>query len=396
VGRDSNEPAGIGIVGCGNIFPYYVRGLRRFPQLWIVGVADLAHDRARDAERALGVRAFGTVPALLASAEVDVVVNLTPPAAHASVTMAALDADKDVFVEKPLATTLAEAGAVLRHAGATGGRLGCAPDTFLGSAIQTARAAVDAGAIGEPIGVAGFIPSTRSEEWHPDPTFLFRPGGGPVLDMGPYWIAALVNLFGPVTEVSGATRIGATPRLVTHVNRLVDSIDVEVATHASATLRFANGVIGTLLMSFDIWHTDLPHLEIYGTTGALRLPIPDHFDGAVRVRRNTGDAAWMELDPILPESGERGKAPQLLRGVGVADLVQANAGGSHRTSADFAYHVLEVLTSVEAASAEHAVIRLQSTCERPKALSLDADLALMPWAAAQGSDRRLRGGPTRP
>jgi predicted dehydrogenase len=383
MGNDSNEPAGIGIVGCGNIFPYYVHGLRRFPQLRIVGVADLDADRARDAERALDVRAFATVPALLESADVDVVVNLTPPIAHGSVTIAALEAGKDVYVEKPLAASLTEASAVVRHALATGRRLGCAPDTFLGSAIQTARAAVDVGAIGDPIGVAGFIPSTRSEEWHPDPTFLFRLGGGPVLDMGPYWIAAMVNCFGPVTEVSGAARIGATPRLVIHADRLVDSIDVEVATHASATLRFANGVIGTMLMSFDVWHMDLPHIEIYGTTGALRLPIPDHFDGAICVRSNVGDASWMELDPVLPESGERGKAPQLLRGLGVADLVQANAGGPHRTSADFAYHVLDVLTSVETANEEHAVIQLQSVCERPMALSLETDIALMPWAAAK-------------
>jgi predicted dehydrogenase len=244
---------------------------------------------------------------------------------------------------------------------------------------------LDAGAIGDPIGAAAFVSSTRAEEWHPDPTFLFRPGGGPLLDMGPYYIAALVNCLGPVAEVSGATRIGATPRLVTHSDRLVDSIDVDVATHTSATLRFANGAIGTLLMSFDIWHEDLPHIEIYGTAGALRLADPNDFDGAVRLRRNT-ESHWEELEPVLPQGGEPGNDDQqMLRGIGVADLVRANAGGPHRASGEFAYHVLEVLASVEAASAQHTVVSPQSTCERPPALSLEADAALMPWASVSGS-----------
>jgi predicted dehydrogenase len=354
----------VGIVGCGNIFERYFTGISRFPYLHVRGCADIDVGRAEAAAKTFAIEAWPTVEGMLADPSVDVVVNITPPAAHGTVTMAALAAGKHVYVEKPLAATLAEANEVVACAAATGRRLGCAPDTFLGSAAQTARAAVDDGAVGEPIAVAAFVTHTRAEEWHPDPTIFFQPGGGPLLDMGPYFVTEMVNCLGPVAEVSGATRIGAAPRVVTAPNRLVDLVEVEVATHASAVLRFRSGVVGTVMMSFDVWHHELPYIEIYGTRGALRLADPNGFDGGVMLKLNA-EKEWRPLPPVFAQSGRPGTRDQMLRGMGVADLVCSLGGTAPRASAALGYHVLEVLESVETASSEHAVVQLQSTCERP-------------------------------
>jgi predicted dehydrogenase len=354
----------VGIIGCGNIFERYVSGLARFPRLEVVGCADIDPARSAASSELTGVPAYEDPASLLRAAEVEVVVNITPPAAHGSVTRAALAAGKHVYQEKPLAASLTEADGSLAAVRSSGQALGCAPDTFLGSAGQTARAALDSGAIGDPIGVSCFVTHTLAETWHPDPTLFFRPGGGPLLDMGPYSIVNMVNCLGPVVEVSGATRIGVTPRTVTAPDRLVDSIDVEVATHASAVLRFASGVIGTVMMSFDVWGQDLPYIEIYGTTGILRLHDPNDFDGEVRIRPNSG-SGWEVVEPVLPDLGRRGTNDQMLRGLGVADLVSSLGGAPQRASAELGYHVLEVLTSVEASSTAHAVVPLKSTCPRP-------------------------------
>jgi predicted dehydrogenase len=382
------EPAGkaattrIGIIGCGNIFERYMSGLARFPNLKVIGCTDIDLARATAASETFGVTAFADTDSLLRSPDVDVVINITPPLAHAALTIKALAAGKHVYQEKPLAATLEEAGGILRAARASGRTLGCAPDTFLGSASQTARAAVDTGLIGEPIGAACFVTHTFAETWHPDPTLFFRPGAGPLLDMGPYSITHLVNCLGPVTEVSGATRIGVTPRQVTTPGRLVDSVTVEVATHASAVLRFASGVVGTVMMSFDVWCQELPFIEIYGTTGILRLPDPNSFDGDVQVRANTA-AGWGIVQPVLPDFGRRGTDDQMLRGLGVADLAASLAGSPQRATADLGYHVLEVLASVEASSTQHSVIELQSTCSRPAPLTLPGWHALFGLPAAE-------------
>lgn len=385
---------GIGIVGCGNICERYITGLRRFPELRIVGCADKDVDRARAVEAEHAVPASASVAELLASRAVDVVVNITPPSAHGQVTIDALTAGKDVYVEKPLASTLAEAGRVLEVAAASGRRLGCAPDTFLGSGIQTARAAIDSGIIGDPIGAACFVSHSRAEEWHPDPSFLFQAGGGPLLDMGPYYVTALVVCLGPIAQVAGMARIGASTRTVTAPNRTIDSIAVEVPTHASATIRFASGVVGTMLMSFDLWHEDYPHVEIYGTLGALRLPRPFDFDGDVSVRLND-EVDWRALPPRLPVSGNPGR-DQERRGIGVADLAAARRGGAHRARASLGYHTLEVLSAVARSSDEERFVPIESSVERPAPVDPVRDTALLPWSGSasvtsrRGASRRGR------
>jgi predicted dehydrogenase len=354
----------IGILGAGNIFGRYVTGMSRYPELPIVRVGDVDTTRAKAAAEEHGIPAWGDDADLYGDDGVDIVVNLTPPVHHAATVTAALRAGKHVYVEKPLAATVAAGREVLEIAAGSGRVLGSAPDTFLGSAAQTARRAIDDGLIGDPVGASMFIGHSKAERWHPDPGFLFRPGGGPVLDMGPYSIALLVSLLGPIGTVAAASRIGAPVRTVTSPGRSVDSIPVEVATHAGAVLRFASGVIGTAQMSFDVWDSDLPHAEIYGTRGTLSLANPGHFDGDVRVRLH-GDDAWRVLPPVTELFGAVGTREQSRRGLGVRDLANAVEGGPHRANAQFAFHVLETLGAVDESSARGEVVHLESTCDRP-------------------------------
>jgi predicted dehydrogenase len=240
--RTPDDRIGVGFLGAGDVLSRYVAGLSRFPRLAIRGCAARSADRARAAATTFGIGAYESVDALLGAADVDVIVNITPPLAHAATTAAALAAGKHVYVEKPITTSLPAALRLAEEAAAAGLLLGAAPDTFLGSAAQTARRAVDDGLIGEPIGVTGFITSNRVETWHPDPTSRFQPGGGPVSNMGPYHLTAMVNLLGPLTSVLARGRIGAPVRTVTSPGRRVESVTVTTPTHITAVLEFTSGV----------------------------------------------------------------------------------------------------------------------------------------------------------
>ena len=357
-------PLGLGIVGCGNIFGSYITGLRKLSSIRVLGVADIDQARADSVAKTHDLKAYPSPESLLEDHAVDVVVNITPPLVHGAVALAALTRGKHVYTEKPLAASLAEADVTMEAASAASARLGCATDTFLAGPGQSARAALDSGLIGDPIGFAAAIPHSRAEEWHPDPTFLFTKGGGPLLDLGPYYVSNLINCLGPVKTVAGGTRIGADPRVVTAPDRLVESIAVGVPTHAVALLTFASGVVGTLTASFDLWSDHLPHIEIYGSRGILRLPDPDKFDGEVTFKLNTSQT-WEVLPPVIKLRGW--SAPEgRIRGLGVADLVDSLAGRPQRTSAVLAYHVLEVLESIELSSASEAIVHLASSPHRPE------------------------------
>ncbi|MGA3352263.1 MAG: Gfo/Idh/MocA family oxidoreductase [Acidimicrobiales bacterium] len=358
-----NAPVGVGIVGCGNIFESYITGLRKLRSVRVLGCADIDQARAEAAGKFHNLRAYESVEALLYDGAVEVVVNITPPLAHGMVSLAAVAQGKHVYVEKPFAASLDEAGRVMTALADDKGRLGCATDTFLAGPGQTARAAIDSGLIGEPVGFSAAIPHSRAEEWHPDPTFLFKKGGGPLLDMGPYYVSNLVNCLGPVRTVTGAARIGENPRVVTTPGRLVDSISVDVPTHAVAVLRFESGTVGTLTASFDLWSDHLPHIEVYGTRGILRFPDPDRFDGDVKFKPNRSDT-WEVVAPVLQLAGWWAEGGRI-RGLGVADLVDSLHGRPQRTSAELGFHVLEILESVETASTSEAVIHLKSAPERP-------------------------------
>jgi predicted dehydrogenase len=369
----SEAQARVGIIGCGNISEKYVRGMLRYATLKLVGCADRNPESAAILASSTGVRAYPSVSALLYDPAVDVVVNITPPAAHSRVTIDALAAGKHVYVEKPLGVNLKEGERMSAAARANGRFLGAAPDTFLGSAIQTARAALDGGAIGEPIGAVAFVTYSKAETWHPNPTFYFKPGGGPVLDVGPYYITALVMCLGPIARVSGFSRVGAPSRTVTAPDRRVETITVETPTHASASREFISGALATVMFSFDVWDHHLPYIEIYGQTGTLSMADPCRYDGLVQVRGHY-DSEWSAIAPKIRPSAPADSPDQYLRGVGVADLVAAIDGAPHRASDALAVHVLEVLEGVLIASETGRVVRIHSRVERPSVV-LEGELS---------------------
>jgi predicted dehydrogenase len=277
--------------------------------------------------------------------------------------LAALKAGKSVYNEKPLAVSREDGKAMLDLAASKGLRLGCAPDTFLGAGIQTCRKLLDEGWIGRPVAASAFMTCHGHENWHPDPEFYYKAGGGPMFDMGPYYLTALVNLLGPVQRVSGSARISFPERLITSEPKWGQKIQVEVPTHVAGTLEFKEGPIATVVQSFDVWEAHLPNLEVYGTEGTLSVPDPNGFGGQVRVRR-AGAKEWSEI-PLSFCYSENS------RGLGVADMASALAKGRpHRANGELAYHVLDVMHAFHDSSSSGKHLDLASTCQRPAALPL--------------------------
>ncbi len=353
------DPARVGLIGCGNICDRYFRFCRTFVDIEIVACADLLPERARAKAAQYGVRAL-EVDELLRDPDIDIVLNLTIPQAHAEVDLAALEAGKHVYSEKPLALDLADGQRVLASAAERGLRVGCAPDTFLGGGQQTSRKLIDDGWIGRPVAAVAFLASHGHEHWHPDPTYYYQAGGGPMLDMGPYYITALVNLLGPVARVSGSTRISFPQRRITSEPKYGEMIDVEVSTHQAALLEFTAGLTATVVMSFDVWSHNLPRMEIYGMEGSLAVPDPNTFRGPVLLRRADAEA-WSEI-PLS-------HSDRVERSIGVADMVSAiRHGRPHRASGDLALHALEVMLAVDEASASGRHVNIESSVDRPALL----------------------------
>ncbi|MFD8965513.1 Gfo/Idh/MocA family protein [Streptomyces sp. NPDC059568] len=353
------EPLRIGMVGAGKISGAYLDTLERLDSVTLTAVTDLDPGRADAvAARMPGVTVSGSVAELMARADVDAVLNLTIPAAHADVALAALAAGLHVYGEKPLAATRAEADAVLAAAGAAGLRVGCAPDTVLGTGVQTARKAVDDGLIGTPVAATAFMTGPGHERWHPDPEFYYRPGGGPLLDMGPYYLSALVHLLGPVVKVTGAASRPRAEREIGSGPRAGERFAVEVDTHVTGVLHHANGVLTTLLMSFDIHAARLPRIEVHGTEGSLSVPDPNGFDGPVELHRDGDDWATLPVSAGYAGAG---------RGTGLADLAEALAAGRpHRASAELSRHVLDIMLTLLASAREDRSLPVESSCARPE------------------------------
>ena len=355
----TEEPVKVGIVGCGDISGLYFRNLALFDVIEVAACADLLMDRARAKADEYGCRAC-TVEELLADPEIEIVVNLTVPQAHAEVAFAALDAGKSVYGEKPLAVTREEGRKMLDLAKSKGLLIGSAPDTFLGYGHQTCRKAIDDGLIGEPVAATAFMAGHGAESWHPSPEFFYQAGGGPMFDMGPYYLTALVNMLGPVARVTGSTKITFPERTITSKPKYGKVITVEVPTHVAGILDFANGAIATIITSFDVWAHNLPILEVYGTKGSLSVPDPNGFGGQPLIRR-AGETEWTEL-PLI--QGYRQN-----RGIGVADMAYAlRCGRPHRASGQLAYHVLDIMQAFHDASEGGRHVELTSSCERPAPL----------------------------
>lgn len=350
------QPHGIGIVGLGVISRQYLATLQGLPGIRIVATADL--DAARAAAVAAeipGCRAL-TVDELVADPAVQTVINLTIPAAHAEVALAALARGKNVYGEKPLAATFVEAVGMMDAAGTAW--IGAAPDTVLGTGIQTARDAVDSGAIGRPTAASATWVSAGHESWHPHPDFYYRDGGGPLMDMGPYYLTSLVHLLGPVTQVSGSSSRTRDTRRIGSGPRLGEIIPVEVDTHVAGVLEHLGGAVSTVTFSFDAAATTAAPLEVHGEAGSLTAPDPNLFEGEARVR-GLGQKSWTVLPP---SAGYEGAG----RGIGVIDFLR----GGDRASGAVALHVLEIMTALLDSAREGRRVTLRTTAPRPPLVPL--------------------------
>ena len=349
----------VGIIGCGVIVAQYLATFDTLPDVELVAVADLDPSRAHAiAEGREGVRAL-EVDELLADPEVDTVLNLTIPAAHADIDLRAIAAGKHVYSEKPFAVTSEEGQTVLRAAEDAGVAVGSAPDTVLGTGTQTARAAIDEGLIGTPIAATATMVTPGHERWHPQPDFYYLPGGGPLLDMGPYYIHALVTLLGPVEAVIGAASRTRGERTIGSGPRAGEAIPVSTDTHITGVLIHAGGVLSTLVMSFDAVATAIHPIEIHGNQGTLAVPDPNQFDGDVSIHR-LGGQGW----EVLPVSaGYEGAA----RGIGLQDMAQR--GAALRASGELGQHVLEVMNAVLDSAHGGSRVEVASTVDRPEAVS---------------------------
>ncbi|GAA0380335.1 Gfo/Idh/MocA family oxidoreductase [Micromonospora gifhornensis] len=356
------DPHGIGIVGLGFISRAYLSTLADHPAVRIVAVADIDAARAEAAAATIPGAEAVSVERLLHHPDVTTVLNLTIPAAHAEVSGAAIDAGRNVYVEKPLTATFPQGRSIVDRAASAGVRIGCAPDTVLGTGTQTARAAIDGGLIGRPLAASAVMVTPGHERWHPHPDFYYAPGGGPLLDMGPYYISALVHLLGPVRAVIGAASQLRDSRVIGSGPRVGQRIPVEVPTHVTGVLEHAGGVLTTLTTSFDGVATTAAPIEVHGDNGTLAVPDPNHFDGTVR-QLTLGDPEWRALEP---QAGYVGAA----RGVGLIDLVRADETRPPRASGDMALHVLDIMTALLRSATEGRRIELTTTVERPAAVPL--------------------------
>jgi predicted dehydrogenase len=356
------DKVGIGIVGLGNISGAYLKAMAGFPILDIRALADLnpaaAHARADE----FGLKAVA-LDDIYADPSVEIILNLTVPKAHVEVGLRAIAAGKHVYSEKPLGVAFADGRKLLAAAKAKGLRVGSAPDTFLGGSHQTSRRLVDEGAIGQPVGGTAYFMCPGHERWHPNPAFYYEEGGGPMLDMGPYYITDLVNLFGPVAKVSGFATMPRTARIITSQERNGEVIPVHVPTHVSGLLMFRNGAAVQITMSFDVaGHKHVP-LEVYGTEGTLVVPDPNRFGGQIELLKKGGE--WSKVETDMPYAGDGN-----YRSIGLADMAHAiRATRPHRASGELALHVLEVIEAFGTSSQSGSVVEITTPVERPAPLS---------------------------
>lgn len=350
----------VGIIGCGNISPQYFKGGENAANLDIVACADLDHEKAKMRAQEFDCDAL-SVADLLAISDIELVVNLTVPVAHVEVGLQILQAGKHAYSEKPFAVDLQDGRKLLSYANDRNLKLGCAPDTFLGGGIQTARKVLDDDLIGDVISGTAVWSSPGHERWHPSPAFYYDVGGGPMLDMGPYYITALVNLLGPVESVAGFSSRFRDRRVATSEKARDLEIEVKVDTHVTGVIRFRNGALVSVIMSFDTVKSRSPLLELHGTEGSLLLPDPNGTSGPVRLFR-LGAEDWAEVPLAYPKNA---------RMIGVVDMVAGiEHGRPHRANGELALHVLEVMLAFEESSRAGRHIEITSDALRPAALPL--------------------------
>ena len=359
------EKVGIGIIGCGNISDAYLKAIVGFPLLEVRGVADIRPDAAQAAAAKHGLKAQ-TIDALLRDDTIEVVVNLTIPAAHVEVGLQVLASGKHVHSEKPLGLTVADASRMIDLAAKKNLRVGCAPDTFLGGGHQTCRDLVDGGELGPVVAGTAFFMCPGHERWHPNPAFYYQPGGGPMLDMGPYYITSLVNLIGPVARVTGMTSRSRSQRMITSEPLKGQMMDVTVATHVAGTLEFVNGAIVTIATSFDVPKHGSKPIELHGTLASLQVPDPNRFGGPIAMAKPGQD--WAD-QPVTHGYGDGN-----FRSIGVADMAHAiRFGRPHRASGELALHALEVMQAFQVSSDSGRHVTIASRPPRPAPLPINEE-----------------------
>ncbi len=357
------KPVKVGLVGSGYISGIYLENSKILRSIDVVACADLMIERAEARAEEYGVPKACSTEEIMSDPEIEIVLNLTTPDGHHGVAKQAIEAGKSVYNEKPLSIDLADGKELVDLAKENKVLIGGAPDTFLGGGIQTCRKLIDDGWIGKPVAVTAFMTCPGHESWHPDPGFYYKKGGGPMFDMGPYYLTALVNLVGPIKQVKASTKITFDERTITSEPRNGTKIKVEVPTHVTGIMDFHNQATGVIITSFDVWGAQLPHIEVYGTHGSLSVPDPNTFGGPVKV--------------YLPEDKEWKDVPLShgyttnSRGLGVADMAYAlRSGRPHRANGDVTYHVLEAMHAFHEASDSERTVKMLSTVERPAPLPM--------------------------
>jgi predicted dehydrogenase len=371
---------GVGIIGCGNISDAYFKLIPLYKNLKVVACTDINMAAAKAKAELYGVDAQ-EIADLLANPAVDVVVNLTIPEAHYPVSKRALEAGKHVYSEKPFVLTIAQGEDLRRIADAKGLKVGSAPDTYLGGSHQFARNIIDSGQIGKIMSGTAHVLGPGMEMWHPNPDFFFQPGGGPILDMGPYYVNNLVNLIGPVKRVVALANRAKTERTITNGPRNGENVPVVVATNIHAILEFHSGAQIALMASWDVWAHRHQNMELYGTDGAIFVPDPNFFGGKVEVAGT--DRQPKEVDvwdhPLTQPNftSSWGTSPNY-RGAGLADMMRAVAeGGDYRCSLDRSLHTVDVLTSILRAADEGKAVDIVTTCTQPAAFGIEDAKALL-------------------
>ena len=360
------NPVKVGVIGCGAISGAYLGMAKNFPNVEIAAVADLDFERAKAAAEKYSIPRALEVDQLIKSDEIEIVLNLTIPKAHVPVALQTLEAGKHAFCEKPLGIDRAEGQRVIDLAKKKNLRVGCAPDTFMGAGIQTARKLIDDGAIGRPVAFAAYMQGRGHENWHPSPEFYYEVGGGPMFDMGPYYLTALLNLFGPVKRISGMASIAIPERTITSEPKKGKKIQVETPDHIVGLMEFENGAIGTIVQSFAVLeggHSGSHPIIVNGTDGAIHVPDPNSFDGTVKLRK-VGEKEAVEM----PHTFVKGYG----RSVGLADMATAiRTGREHRANGDQAFAVLDLMQGFLDSSKTGTAISPVSKYHRPAAMAAD-------------------------
>ncbi|MGE4612323.1 MAG: Gfo/Idh/MocA family oxidoreductase [Paracoccaceae bacterium] len=371
---------GVGIIGCGNISSAYLKLGVLFKNIEIRAVADMNMDAAKNRAKEFGVDAR-SVDELLASKDIDIIVNLTIPDAHFSITKSILEAGKHAYSEKPLVLTLEEGESLRTLSSEKNLRVGSAPDAVLGGAHQLARRRIDEGLIGKIVAGTCHVMSHGMESWHPNPDFFFLPGAGPILDVGPYYIANLINLIGPVKRVAALASAVSETRTIETGDREGETVPVKTPTNIHALLEFHNGATITLSASWDVWKHRHSNMELYGEDGTVFVPDPNFFGGLVEFAGKDGDIkeveGWNHVLGVPNEQHDSGMMANY-RTAGLADMASAIVENrDHRCSLEFAIHAVDVMTSIIISGETGTFIDLTTTCERPAPLGPEDAQALM-------------------